>query len=271
MPDDTEDPDSTPSRLDRTRYDLVFTDDFTGQQPDAGRWVPHYLPHWTTPERSACRYLLDSDGLKLLIEADQPAWRPEDGGMRVSNLQTGSFSGPLGSSIGQHRHRPDLLVRTPQVTRRHWTPSAGLVEARVSACADDDCMLGIWLVGFEASSPQDSGEICLAELFGHALGAERSIVRLGVKAHHDPRLRTEVVDLPLDLDATEEHTYAAEWDAHRVSFFVDDVLVHSAAQGLDYDLQLMVDLFEFPADEVRDAGGYPKSGRVRAVRGYAPR
>ena len=32
--------------------------------------------------------------LRLRIDADQPAWRTEDGQMRVSNLQTGSFSGP---------------------------------------------------------------------------------------------------------------------------------------------------------------------------------
>ena len=42
--------------------------------------------------------------LRLLIEADQPAWCPEfDGRVRVSSLQTGVFAGPLGTMIGQHR------------------------------------------------------------------------------------------------------------------------------------------------------------------------
>ena len=96
-------------------------------------------------------------------------------------------------------------------------------------------------------------------------------MRLGLKAHHDPALTTAMVDLRLDIDATQEHTYAAAWDASRTRFFVDDVLVHTVDQGLDYPLQLMLDLFEFPATDDRDPAAYPRTARVRRVRGYAPR
>jgi Glycosyl hydrolases family 16 len=260
-----------PARLDRAAFRLVFADDFSDGGLDPDRWVDHYLPQWTTAERSAARYVLDGDGLRLLIEADQPAWRPEDGRTRVSNIQTGSFSGRRGSRIGQHRHRPDLPVRSPQPTRRLWTPSSGLVEATMRASPDPTCMLAIWLVGFEEAAPQESGEICIAELYGNAIGQQRSQVRLGVKAHHDPRLRSEMADLVLDLDATSEHSYAAEWDAQRVRFYVDDLLVHTVEQGVSYPLQLMVDLFEFPADDERNVADYPKSAAVRAVRGYQKR
>ena len=139
------------------------------------------------------------------------------------------------------------------------------------ASADPGCLLAVWLVGLEETSPQESGEICIAELFGSAIGAKRSQVRLGVKAHHDPRLRTEMIDLVLDLDATEEHAYAAEWDAHRVRFYVDDLLVHTVEQSTSYPLQLMLDLFEFPAGDERDVADYPKSALLRAVRGYQKR
>ena len=257
--------------LDRSAFELEFAEDFTGAGLDAGRWVDHYLPQWSTPERSAARFTMDEGGLRLLIDADQPQWRPEDGPMRVSNIQTGSFSGPAGSPIGQHRHRDDLRVRSPQPTRRLWTPSMALVEATLRASASPTCMLAVWLVGFEESSPQESGEVCIAELFGNAIGPGRSQVRLGIKAHHDPRLRTDVVDLLLDLDATQEHTYAAEWDAQRTRFYVDDVLVHTIDQGLGYPLQLMIDLFEFPTSDERDPANYPKSAHVRSVRGYRGR
>ena len=69
--------------------------------------------------------------------------------MRVSNLQTGTFSGPVGSAVGQHRHRADLAVETAQPTRRLYTPSGGLVEAVLRASPDPTCMLAFWLVGFE--------------------------------------------------------------------------------------------------------------------------
>ena len=264
-------------RLDRSGLVPAFTDDFTGPRLDPQRWVAHYLPQWTTPERSAARHRLSEEGLHLLVEADQPEWRPEDPGLRVSNVQTATWSGPVGSALGAHRHRPGVLVRTAQPDRRLWTPTAGAVEVTARASADPDCLFAVWLVGTEERSPRDSGEVCVAELFGSATGPERSTVRLGVKAHGDPRLRDDVVDVELPLDATAEHTYAATWDERRVRLFVDDELVHEVGQGLAYPLQLMVDLFELPPagggagrDADRDPARYPKEAVVRSVRGHRP-
>jgi hypothetical protein len=258
------------SILDRAGYQDEFQEDFSGPALAADRWVAHYLPQWTTPERSAARYDLDAGVLTLRIDADQPPWRPEDGQLRVSNLQTGLFAGPVGSGRGTHRHRPDLTVRTAQPTRRLYTPSTGMVEARMRATADPTCMLAVWLVGFEETAPEQSGEVCIAELYGHALGSGGSTVRMGIKAHHDPRLRQDMADVALDIDATDWHTYAAAWTAQQTRFYVDDRLARTVPQGLDYPLQLMVDLFELPAGAVRDPAAYPKIGQVAAVRGYRP-
>jgi hypothetical protein len=41
--------------LDKAGYELEFGEDFAAPALDARRWVAHYLPHWTTPERSAAR------------------------------------------------------------------------------------------------------------------------------------------------------------------------------------------------------------------------
>ncbi|WP_369374741.1 glycoside hydrolase family 16 protein [Promicromonospora sp. Populi] len=136
----------------------------------------------------------------------------------------------------------------------------------MSASPDPTCMVGVWLVGFEETSPQDSGEICLAELFGDRVGPGGSTVRLGLKAHHDPRLETDLADVALPIDATTPHTYAAEWDATGVRLFVDGAPIWASAQVLDYPLQLMIDLFEFPAGP-RVPGDYPKTAAVRSVSG----
>lgn len=250
---------------------LRFVDDFDGPALDPQRWVDAYLPHWSTPDRSAARYDLGPAGLRLRIDADQPPWRPEDGPMRVSNLQTGTWAGPVGGRSGQHRHRPDgLVVRTPVETRRLWVPRHGRVEVVAAASPDPTCMLGIWLIGFEADAPDESGEICLAELFGDRLGPAASTVRLGVKAHHDPRLTTDLVDLTLPIDATAPHEYRADWDSTGVRLFIDGDLVRTIDQVLDYPMQLMLDLFEFPSDETgdRDPAAYPRTALVRSVRGY---
>jgi beta-glucanase (GH16 family) len=129
-------------------------------------------------------------------------------------------------------------------------------------------MLAFWLVGFEEESPAASGEICVVELFGHSIGTRRSTLRIGVKANNDPRRRQDMEDVALDLDATDWHSYAAEWTPERIRFFVDDRPVRTVHQRIGYPLQLMVDLFEFPEGRRRDPAVYPKVGEVRAVRGY---
>jgi len=138
------------------------------------------------------------------------------------------------------------------------------------ATADPTCMLAVWLVGFEETAPEQAGEICIAELYGHALGPGGSTVRMGIKAHHDPRLGEDMADIALGIDATDWHTYAAAWTPEETRFYVDDRQVRTLSQGLDYPLQLMIDLFEFPAGPVRDPAAYPKTGQVASVRGYQP-
>jgi beta-glucanase (GH16 family) len=259
------------ARLDRSAYELEFEERFDATELDATRWVAHYLPQWTTPEQSAAHFDLTQHGLRLRIDADQPPWRDGDGELRASNLQTGTFSGPVGSPRGQHRHTDGMSVVTEQPTRKLYAPSAGLVEARLRAVADPTIMLAFWLIGFEEDSPDDSGEICVVELFGDSIGVSPSELSIGVKAHHDPRLTDDMDRVPVDLNATDWHTYAAAWDADEIRFYVDDELIRTVSQSIAYPMQLMVDLFEFPASPDRDPRKYPKTGDVSSVLGYRPR
>jgi hypothetical protein len=255
----------TPDPVDRRLYALDFDDRFTSV--DASRWLPHYLPHWTTPDRSAARFDLTRAGLRLRIDADQPAWREAGGGLRVSNLQSGSWSGPEGSPRGQHRHGPRARVVSPQPERRLYLAHHGLVEARLRAQPDPTSMLAFWLIGFEAESADDCGEICVVELFGDSIGPSSSL-SMGVKAHSDRRLVDDMARVPWPVDAADWHTYAAEWTPEGVRFFVDDQHVRTVAQRIDYPMQLMVDLFEFRPDGAAPPGDYPKIGEVGAVRAY---
>ncbi|MGD8194953.1 glycoside hydrolase family 16 protein [Herbiconiux sp. P18] len=228
-------------------------DAFVGPRLDSSVWVDHYLPQWTTPDRSRARTsFLSGGGLSLQIEADQPDWRPEDAPLRVSNLQTAVFSGPIGSTRGTHRHRPDgLVVRTPAAEPGVlWAPSSGYVEVTVSASTTPGTMTAVWLVGVELDSPDDSGEICVAEIDGSAIGAASSgragsvRVRAGVKAHHDPRLITDMAEVDVAVRADRPHTWAVRWDADGVLIGCEGRLVRRIPQRLDYPLQLMLDLFE---------------------------
>lgn len=242
----------------------MLVEDFSGERLDSGLWVDHYLPHWTTSDRSLARYDLTGDGLRLRIDADQLDWRPDDAPLRMSNLQTATFSGPLGSERGTHRHRTDgLVVRTPVTERVLWAPTSGQVEVTVTASTDPGCMLAVWLVGTEHLDERDSGEVCVFEVDAEAVGERTTTARVGVKAHHDPRLVTDMTEVVVPVGRGERHTWTAAWDDDGVRVACGGQLVYSSTQRLPYPLQLMVDLFETAPPG--PASDYPKAALVHRV------
>jgi hypothetical protein len=244
--------------------ELEFEDHFDGDTLNRDLWIPHYLPQWSTPERSAARYALGDGCLRLLIEADQEPWCPEfDGDTRVSSLQTGVFAGPVGSGVGQHRFNPDVVVREAQENARLYTPQYGLIEIQAKAIADPRNMVALWLIGYE-DQPERSAEICVCEIFGRDVHSDHAAVGMGLHPFGDPDIVDEFAAEPLPIDACEFHVYAADWTPERVQFSVDGETVKTVEQSPAYPMQLMLNIYEFGAP----GGDYPKEFVVDYVRGY---
>ena len=241
-------------------------DDFSAPELRRDLWVDAYLPHWTTPERARARYDLTGDGLRLLIESDQPDWRVEDAPLRVSNLQTGVFSGPIGSDRGTHRYVPGLTVRTETPEDLLWAPSSGRVDVTVSASLDEGCMLAAWLVGVENGSPRDSGEICILEIDASAIARDETRVRCGLKAHGDDRLESDMAEVVVPVDASRTHTWSVEWGTEGTVIGCEGVVVWRSTVAPAYPLLLMLDLFESGPRSADDA--YPKSAVIHSVTGW---
>ena len=250
-------------------FELEFDDSFEGDALDPERWLPYYLPHWSSRERSAARYAMSDGLLRLRIDADQEAWCPDlDGPTRVSSLQTGSFSGPVGSTIGQHRFNTAARVREAQLNARLYTPHYGRIELRAKACADPSTMVALWLIGYE-DEPERSAEICVCEIFGRDVEGDHVAVGVGLHPFGDARIVDEFARVTVPIDAREFHVYAAEWTPAGVTFFVDGEVIKSANQSPDYPMQLMLNIYEFPeADQSRPPSAYPKEFVVDYVRGY---
>ena len=226
----------------------MFRDDFAGAELDTDVWVPHYLPMWSSRAESAATYAVDGSELRLTIPPEQGLWCAEDHDppLRVSGIQSGVFSGEVGSASGQQPFRDGLVVREFQPTRWGWTPHYGLLEVRARMELSPRSMASVWMVGIE-DRPERSGEICIFEVFGDALGNAGAAVGAGVHPFRDPAL-TDEFDAPrMAIDVSVPHVYAADWRPGRVDFLIDGRHVKTVRQAPDYPMQMMVAVFDFPA------------------------
>jgi hypothetical protein len=221
---------------------------FTGATLDPEVWAPWYLAHWSSREESAASWSIREGALHLTIPPDHPRWCADlhEEPLRVSCIQSGSWSGPLGSTVGPQPFRDGLVVREEQPTLWGYTPTRGRIEIRMRAAVDPASMFAFWLSGIE-DRPERSGEICVAEVFGSSVGDGRAEVGMGIHRFRDPRLQEAFTTLPLPLEIGLDHDYGVTWSTRDVSFDIDSETVHRVDQSPDYPMQLMIGVFDFPA------------------------
>ena len=229
---------------------IEFTDDFDAAGLDTGTWIASYLPMWSSRAASAATYAVESSELRLTIPPEHGLWCAGDHEpLRVSGLQSGVFSGPVGSTIGQQPFRDGVVVREFQPHQWGWTPRYGLLEVRARMELSPRSMAAVWMVGLE-DEPTRCAEICIFEVFGEALRVEErgptAAVGMGVHPFRDPAITDEFAAERVAIDVTEFHVYAADWRPGRVDFLIDGEPVKSVQQAPDYPMQMMVAVFDFP-------------------------
>jgi hypothetical protein len=220
-----------------------FHDDFDGRDLDADVWVPHYLPQWSSRAETAATYAVADSELRLSIPVDQGVWCAGDHEppLRVSAIQSGVFSGEVGSTVGQQPFRDGQVVRERQPAQWGWTPEYGVLEVRARMELSPRSMASVWMVGLE-DEPDRCGEICLFEVFGDA----PRHVGTGIHPFRDPALTEEFEAPEMAIDVSEFHVYAAEWRAGRVDWFIDGAHVNTVRQAPAYPMQMMIGVFDFP-------------------------
>ena len=245
---------------------------FSGDTLDRDVWFPYYLPHWSSRAESAATHSVRGSELRLSIPVDQPLWCADlhDEPLRVSCIQSGSFAGPPGSTIGQLPFRDDLVVREAQPTMWGYTPRYGQIEVRMRGVITARSMFAFWMSGIE-DRPERSGEICVAEVFGDTVHDGSAAVGIGVRQFRDPALVGEFAAEPLEIDVSEFHTYGVDWQPGSLAFTVDGEVVRRLDQAPDYPMQLMIGVFDFPAKATDGAVQTPVPELVVSqVRGRRP-
>jgi Glycosyl hydrolases family 16 len=249
---------------------VVFEDDFDAAELDREVWLPHYLPAWSSRAETEAAYVIGDSCLSLTIPKSHGLWCPSDHQppLRVSGIQSGNFSGPVGSTIGQQPYRDGLTVREEQQTFWGWTPTQSYIEMRARGVVTQRSMVAFWLVGLE-DQPQRSAEICVAEMFGDAVvPGESTVVGMGLHAFRDPAVTEDFQAVRLPIDVADFHTYAVDWTADRTDFLVDGVEIRSCPRPPAYPMQLMIAVFDFPAKSNGTDDEQVPALIVDYVRGY---
>ncbi|MCU0495081.1 MAG: glycoside hydrolase family 16 protein [Chloroflexaceae bacterium] len=233
------------------RYRLVFADDFTAPQLDRSKWIPYYLPQWSSRAASQPRYRMGESCLTLEIAADQQPWCPEfNGPIRVSSLQTGLYAGPLGSAVGQHRFSPACRVREEQPTEYTFTPQYGYVELRAMCRMQPQNVAALWMIGIE-EQPEQSAEICIFELKGKNSGVNGATIGYGIHPFGDPSITDAFFEEPFAIDTGAFQCYAAEWTATDVHFYINNVHIRSLPQSPAYPMQLMLNIYDLSEPQLQ--------------------
>ena len=226
----------------------AFRDDFDGDALDPEVWDPHYLPAWSSRAESAARHRVADSRLRLWIPPGQQLWCPEDHPtpLRGSGIAAGGHSGPVGSPVAGQHFRSGQVVREEQPRLAGWLPQGGSLAVVCRMELSERSMAAVWLSGFE-ESPEDSGELCLVEVFGKDRVPRRSAeVGMGIKKLNDPRLEQDFEAPRLEIDVGQWHEYAVRWDEQVAEFSVDGEHVRTCARPPLYPLQVMIAVFDFP-------------------------
>jgi hypothetical protein len=225
-----------------------FADDFDGPGLDTTVWLPHYLPAWSSRTATEATYDVGDSCLRLSIPPEQGPWCPGDHEppLRVSGIQSGNFSGPVGSTVGQQPFREGQTVREEQDEFWGWTPDGGRLEMRARAVITPRSMVSLWMVGREMR-PNESAEICMMEVFGDAVvRGESAAVGSGLHAFRDPDVSEDFEAVRLPIDVADFHTYAVTWDEDEATFEVDGEVLRRCPRPPAYSMQLMLAVFDFP-------------------------
>ena len=248
---------------------MTFEERFAAGSLDPAVWLPSYLPAWSSRAEAAATYEVGPDGLRLTIPPDQPLWCAglhDDPPLRVSAVQSGNWSGPVGGTRGQQPFREGLEVREAQAELRGFVPHHGLIEVECRAAIGPGSMFSAWMVGME-DEPERSGEICLVEVFGDSLREDGTAkVGCGIHPFRDPALTEEFAAERRAIDVSQLHTYAVEWGPDGVDFLHDGQLMRSSRQSPGYPMMLILGVFDFPG---RSPEGFVPELTVTSVIGPA--
>ncbi|WP_326739428.1 glycoside hydrolase family 16 protein [Streptomyces sp. NBC_01022] len=262
---------------DRPGYTLDFQEEFSGSSLDTDKWLPYYLPHWTSDrEKAKARYTVADGVLTERVDQDTPAWNPAyDGTVKISSIQTydKDWWHRFNYAMPNDHHEPDF---------NGYSTQYGYVETRAKLSdVGGGGHQALWLVGTkDTSSASANAEIDMIETFFSKPDTWRIAAYgwgdpdfLGSWAsHEDP--------VPSGEPTEEYHVYGMDWTPTQLNFYYDNQLYKTINDAPNMPMGMIMGIYtdagsgqhndvwpkSWSVDYLRvwkKDGGYPESGYER--------
>ena len=249
--------------IEKEGYELIFSDEFDGEEIDIKKWLPQYFPHSTTVA-SACQttYRMEDGSLCLYIDEDTENFS-ESTEMKVSSIQT----------FEKNLLHPNTADVTNVVPYESFACQYGYFEmrAKMPNCGGGG-HVAWWMVGTQDDAREDgtmssqNGEIDILETtFEYP-----NVFSPKVHAWDDKDLFAYKDEIGLEGTYDDSyHIYAMEWTPSGLTFFVDGKEVCSTTNSPQYRMAMFLGIYTDCVDFTGAANKvYPKEFFVDYVRVY---
>lgn len=214
--------DFPPNPTTKSGYTLDFQEEFDGTTLNTSKWLPSYLPHWTsTPANAQARYTVANGVLTERLDADTPAWNAQyDGTVKISSIQSyeKDWWHQFNASMPNNHHEPDF---------DGYSTKYGYFEIRAKLSnVGGGGHQAFWLVGTNGTGtgPAAQSEIDFIETFF----SKPANWRIAAYGWGDPDFLSSWylsdTTVPNGSPTSEYHVYGMDWTPTQLNFYYDNQL-----------------------------------------------
>jgi hypothetical protein len=249
----------------KTGYTLDFQEEFDGTTLDTNKWLPYYLPHWTTSADrelgAKARFTIANGALQERIDADTPAWNPTyDSTVKISSIQTYEKDNwhKFNGSMPNNHHEADF---------NGYSTMYGYFEMRAkNANVGGGGHQAWWMVGTEdTSSASANPEIDIVETFF----SKPNTWRIAGYGWGDPNFLGNWVSyedpVPSGDQSSEYHIYGMEWTPTQLNFYYDNQLYKTINDAPNMPMGMILGIYTDAGSGVHN-NVWPKTWSVDYVR-----
>ncbi|WP_051844597.1 glycoside hydrolase family 16 protein [Streptomyces globisporus] len=254
--------DTPPNPSTKPGYTLDFQEEFNGTSLDTNKWLPSYLPHWTsTPRNAQARYTIADGVLTERLDADTPAWNAQyDGTVKISSIQSydKDWWHKFNASMPNDHHEPDF---------NGYSTKYGYFEIRAKMSnVGGGGHQAFWMVGTEdTSSASANPEIDMIETFF----SRPANWRLAAYGWGDPNFLgswySSDAAVPSGSPTSEYHVYGMDWTPTQLRFYYDGQLYKTVNDAPNMAMGMILGIYTDAGSGVHN-DVWPKTWNVDYIR-----